>query len=482
MALFGFGKPKKVAPTQTVGQGGTTIYGGFIQSSEQNAKLTGRERYKTYGEILANVSIVAAGTRYFQQLVAKADWKVEAAKDGGEEAKRYAELIEDILFDMTTPWPRFVRRASLYRFYGFSIHEWTAVKREDGTIGMKDIESRPQHTIEQWDVDESGTLLGVGQRSVNDGSIMYLPREKLVYCVDDSLTDSPEGLGLFRHVVDAANRLQRYEQLEGFGFETDLRGIPVGRAPFLMLDDLVRAGKLSKEDRELYLLGMKNFIQGHIKSPQLGLLLDSITYQSQDEAGTPSNVPQWSMELLKGDAGPHVEVAAAIERLNREIARVLGVENLLLGATSTGSLALSRDKSNNFATLVDATNNDLTHQFMADIVNPLFRLNGWPMELRPKLKTSATQYRDIEQVTAALRDMATAGAVLSPDDPAIGEVRDMLGLTKQDPAKIELQMQAAADVAAASVPGATGGSNQPGNDNPNGEMPQGNDNTQKPKA
>lgn len=122
-------------------------------------------------------------------------------------------------------------------------------------------------------------------------------------------------------------------------------------------------------------------------------------------------------------------VAAAINRLNMEIARILNVEGLLLGADSKGSYALSRDKTNALYLIVDASLNEIREGYQKDIVDTLWTLNGFDPALKPKLKTEAIQFRDIEQVTAALRDMATAGATLAPNDPAINEVRDMIGLS-----------------------------------------------------
>lgn len=421
---------ERTSPTETKGAPGTAIYGGYIQEAEKNAKLIGREKYRTYSEILTNTAIVAAGTRYFLNLVAKATWRVIPANDSAQ-ARAFADHLELMMGDMTTPWHRVVRRAAMYRFYGFSVQEWTAKRNEDGTISMMDIEPRPQITVERWDVDRTGTVQGILQRSPQTQEEIYLPRSKLVYLVDDTLNDSPEGLGLFRHVVEPAKRLQRFEQLEAFGFEADLRGVPIGRVPFAELQAAVDRGEITAEQKATIEKPMMDFIRNHIKSPSLGLLLDSITYQSDDEASTPSSVQQWGIDLLTSSANSQKEVADAIERLNQEIARILGVEGLLLGSTNHGSQALSTDKSHNFALIIDSTLAELTETFQKDFINPIWDLNGWPEELKPSFKTEATQYRDVTQITAALKDMATAGAVLSIDDPVINEVRDLLGLSDQ---------------------------------------------------
>jgi len=432
---------RKYPPTVTAGAPGTAIIGGYVEEKERDSALQGRKKYETYSNMLANVSIVAAGVRYFLNLVAKPGWKFEPPENGGPQGERYAEMLADMTTDMMTPWRRVVRRAAMYRFYGFSIQEWTAKRREDGSLGLEDIAPRPQQTIEKWDSDAEGKLLGVLQRSPQDYSEIYLPRQKLIYVVDDSLNDSPEGLGLFRHVAESCRRLKRFEQLEGYGFESDLRGIPLARAPLAELDQAVRNGDMSEAQKAAILQPLKTFMESHIRNPKLGLLLDSMTYETQDEAQRPSNAKQWDMELLKAASSTQAEIARTVDRLNREIARVLGVEQLLLGDNGVGSFAMAKEKSHNFALIIDSTLHELAEAFASDYVTRIFELNGWDMKLRPTVKTDKLQYRSVEEVTTSLEQMARAGAVLAPDDPAISEVRDLMGLTR--PIEITSDMDAA---------------------------------------
>ena len=423
-------QPANVPPSKTVGAAGTAIYGGYIQSREKDASLDGVLRYATYSDIIANTSIVAAGVRFFLNLVSKADWMVQPAEVAGKQkqAEEIAELVEEMLHDMTTPWHRVIRRAAMYRMYGFSLQEWTAKRRDDGAIGFLDIEPRAQVTIERWDTDYHGRVYGAVQRAPQDSKDIYLPIKKCLYMVDDALNDSPEGLGLFRHLVKTSKALTRFEQLEGYGFETDLRGIPVGRGPFKLLDDMVESGEITDAERLAIIAPLTDFTQNHVKRPDLALLLDSMTYESTDESSTPSNVKQWDAELLKGGNTSADAVAKAITRKNRELARVLNVEHLMLGEGTKGSAALSKDKSQSFAMMVDGTLDETVETVERDILVPLFMLNGWDLDLMPTLKTEAIQHREVTEVTGALADMSQAGAVLAPDDPAINVVRDLLGL------------------------------------------------------
>lgn len=417
-------------PTRTVGSPGTAVYSGYVQVQESQADLQGLNRYKTFSNALANTSIVAAGVRYFLNLVSRPLWKLDPTDH--PESERLTEIAYTFMYGSDagrTSWQRVVRRAAMYRFYGFSVQEITARRDPKGHVGVDDVAVRPQSTIERWDVDQQGRVFGMWQRRPHDGKELYLPRWKTVYLVDDSVSDSPEGMGLFRHIAESVRRLKRYEQLEGWGYETDLRGIPVARAPLAELQEMVDSGAITAAQRDAQLAGLRAFLAGHIRTNSLSLLLDSMTFEDR-ESRRPSAAHKWGLELLRSDANSHAEVLRAIERLNREIARVLGVEQLLLGDGAAGSFALAKEKNHNFAVVIDSTLEELREAFQRDFLSLLWNLNGWPIEAMPEMKTDRLQYRNIQDVVDALQKMAQAGAVLAPDDPAISEVRDLLGLSR----------------------------------------------------
>lgn len=429
--LIGMFRRKRVGPTDRAGVHGFTITGGYLDEEEINAKLRGTEKYKTYSNLIANVSIVGASVRYFVNLVARAKWTFEPSDS--DSSGKFAELTEKALTDdPATSFHRIVRRSSMYRMYGFGFQEWTMRRdEEEGHWTYADIEPRPQKTIERWDVDETGSVQGVFQRDPNTAADLYLPRNKLVYIVDDTLSDSPDGMGIFRHLVQPGTQLSRFEQLEGMGFETDLRGMPLARAPLAELEKLVENGTLKRQQVDEILSGLKKFVQNHIKTPNQGLLLDSMTYQTVDERGTPSAIPKWDVQLITGGSTTQEAVAKAIDRKSREIARLLGTESIMLGDSKLGSHALSRDKTQNLWLVVDGALLEIGESYDADLIDPLFKVNGWPIEMKPTIKHESVQFKDVAEITAALRDMATAGGTLAPDDPVLQEVRSLLGLESQ---------------------------------------------------
>ena len=420
-----------------MGTSGTAVIGGYVFSKEKSSSLLGAQRYRTASEMMCNASIVAAGLRDFLNLLAKPQWTVEAAKLPGQdeptdEAKKLAEFVEEVMGDMQTPWHRIIRRSGLYRFHGFGIHEWTAKRRDDGKTGMSDIEVRPNHTIMRWEVDEGGTVLGAWQTHPTNGRELPLPIGKVIYFVDDTLTDSPEGLGWFRHLVDSHERLANYYRLEGYGFQRDLSGTPIGRAPLQAINEAVTAGRITREQGNDMIAGLEEFVKLQAKQPNTGFMMDSAMYTSQTADGKSiTAAPMWGLELLTGTQTSLDKIDKAILRTQHDMAYIMGCEHLLLGADGKGSLALSTNKNNRFFLNIESTLADVRTTMDKDYIDPIWRLNGLPDELKPKFKTEAVAFKDVDQIMAGMRDMATAGAVLQPDDPVINEVRDLLGVSHQ---------------------------------------------------
>jgi hypothetical protein len=428
-----------LTPMARMGVPGYGITGGYILPRDVDRRLSPRERYRLYEENLVNVAIIATGVRYFLDLVSGASWNFEPADDS-KPAADVAEFVQDALIDdMETSFSRVIRRQARYKFDGFQIQEWTAKPREDGRIGFHDIEPRPCHTIEQWDIDERGSVRGVIQMNPNNGQTLYLPRQKLIYVTDDTLSDSPEGLGLFRHLIRSAAGITRFEDLEHWGFETDLQGIPVGRAPLAALDRAVEDGQISKDAAAMARNVMDHFIANHIRGPKTGMVLDSATYTTTDDRQAPSNQRLWDLELLKSGGTSHAQINEAIKRKTQELARLLGVEHLLLGSEGGGSLALSQSSTRRLHGMVNSTLHELKDVGSKQMIKPLMMLNNIPRALWPKPKPEEIAYRTVEEVTGALASLAQAGVPLMPGDAAVDEVRDLIGLSRSDPKMMDIQ-------------------------------------------
>lgn len=430
-------RPPSVSPYKEQGVSGTAVHSGYIPTRERSSKWAGRERYVTIMDMATNTSIIAAGMHYFLNLIAHPQWNVAPA-DESDPAKKAAELIEETLHNMDAPWARVVRRAGTYRFQGFGIQEWTAKKALDGSVGLLSVEPRPQHTIEQWVVADDGSVEGVWQRHPKTGVLLGLPRKKFLYLVEDTLTDSPEGVGLFRHLAEPWERLKIYYELEARAFERDLRGIPVGRVPYSQLKQAVSDGLMTKGDAEMAMKAMEDFVQLQVKQSDTSITLDSLPYFSSAADGAKvTGTPQWGLELLQGSSSGVEALDKAIIRTQTEMARILTVEHLMMGESS-GNRSLGEDKSKNLYLVANAVLEDIAMGVTNDIVPHICMLNGIPEELFPYCEPEDVAFKDAESVAATLQKMALAGAVLAPDDPVISDVRALMGVSEPAPIPPEL--------------------------------------------
>lgn len=421
-------------PTQPAGADGVPIYGGFVVSGERDPRLTGSQKWVTYSNAELNIAIIASAINVWTQLAGSAKWTCEPNPRGGAAAELAAEIVTEGLLEAqtTTPWRQVVRRQSLKKFRGFAMHEVVLRRRGDGIIVVGDIQDRPQWTIYRWDrPDPRQSWVGVEQQLQIAGLLNpYIPRERLFYSVENTLSASPEGVGVLRQLSESVRVLEAYRQWEGIGFQTDLRGVPIARAP---LGEIMK-GLASKPEAERNALAasqvkfLTDFLRAHNKRSDQGILLDSAPYFNKDAAQSPSGAMQWGFDLVKSGSTSMPEVGAAIMREVHDIARVMCAEWLLLGGEdSGGAYSMHEDKTAMFGLLVNAVNDDIADDARRDIATRLVALNGLdPETCAPRLVPEPVASGAVKDACAALQSLAAAA--LAPNDPARNVIRARLNL------------------------------------------------------
>lgn len=431
------GRAVTKASSTPPGSDGVYAPGGFYYPGvqERDPKLIGAQKWVTYDNTVLNTAIVASAVRAWVNLGSSVKWHAEKNPRGGKNAEKMVDIVTEGLIENTNlsaPWTNIVKLQHIKSFKGFAMHAHSLRRRKDGVVVFGDIQHRPQWTAWRWiKPDEDQAWTDVEQRT-RTGRLYVIPREELFYSVDNLLTSNPEGVGLLRHLVEAARIRDVYVRLEGIGLQTDLNGMPVGRAP---MGDLARealaAGCTTPDQVKAFVAAKVKFLEdllsGHNKTADQYLMLDSSTYTTRDTQETPSSVFKWAFDVVRASTNT-APVAVAIMRLDRELARVMCAEWLMLGdSTSGGNRALSQSKTDMFGLSINAANRDIGADGTRDLCTRLTVANGGdPDTDTPKLVAEPVATSDVEAVCRSL--LALSQAALAPDDEARNVIRARMDL------------------------------------------------------
>ena len=449
--------------TAPVGAAGLSVYSGYVTSTERSADLTGETRYRKFAEWPRLVAALGAALRSFLILSGGPSWTVKPYKADDADAptpedEARAAWASRALHGMATEWPRHVMRGVLAYAEGAAIGVWTAKRAPDGAMTLDDITWLPLGTIQRWDLDPQGRILGVIQTDPQTAAEIPIARERLIIVRDIPTTAHPAGDGALRFVAEAVRQLLALEQLLLVGYERDVNGIPVVHAPIDEAKAMIGApkpggGVYTAADVAASLQPVHDFLDAS-KRKNAGLAFDSSTFK--DREGNPTSVRRYDAKVLTASATSHAEIAQRVNDLCWYILAALGFEYLAMGRGS-GTQAMHVSKSENAVRVVSSALSTFASAGRRDILRPLWILNGWdpanptdPQNL-PTLEWDALELSDVASVVNAIAQALSAGGV-EPGraDDVIDAVLANMGLPRlrpmDDPAVLGAREAAAAAV------------------------------------
>lgn len=426
--------PADPPETDPAGAAGTALIGGWPDFKEKKAQLaTLPERMRTFDDAKANVAIIGTGLRNFYTLVDGVTWRVmpDVTRLAPDEDR---DALEDLCRRVEARWAKLnvklaviARRQCAAKIDGAAIQAWTAVEDEDGGLRIGRCDVRPVGTIERWVRDEFGELVGVFQRDPESQQELWIPRSRMIYSVDDQLTDNPAGMGLMRHAMTDVRVMGVYEQLEGTGYQTDMRGLPVGYAPLAKLRQMVKDGLMTEEEYRQRKGTLDKILSNHVKTGNLSVLLDSAVYRNPD--GTLSSVKEYGIELVRGDQGSKYEaIKKAIEHRELRIARLFGQEHLFIGSQgNSGGYGQSKDRSKSFGQMVNSTVISVGSDLDRDLLRVELELMGEDPDSPISCTPDASNLRDVTEAVDVVWKLSQAQPI-QPGDPIINHVRALAKL------------------------------------------------------
>jgi hypothetical protein len=391
--------------------------------------LRGPRGVKAIGDMLDD-PIIGGSMMAIDKLLGQVEWVWEP-RDDSAEARRWADFAATCAEDMSASWADTLTTIGSFRPYGWAYCAIGYKRRlgeqpddpsnpdalpssdyDDGLVGWRRIELRPQESLDRWAFDADGWLRGMWQRQDAKPSVL-IPLEQALLFRSLSYTDSPQGRSVLRSAYTPWWDKRRIRELELIGIERDLAGLPMAGVPPRIL-----SSQSTSEDR-LKLQAFQQVVTGVRRNAQEGLIWP-LEY---DENGNKI----YTFDLLGTGSRRQIDISEVIARKNAEMAISVLTDWLLLGHEQTGSRAVAGTKVDVFTAALDAWSRSTAGVFNAHGTPRLMAMNGAPKRLAPKLRPANVEKVDIAEFASSISSLLTAGG-LTPDATLEDRIRDVLGL------------------------------------------------------
>lgn len=419
-----------------LGASGLRTSGQFVTEDWQ-PQLTGLQGVRTYRQMRDGDPLVGAALYAIESLIGGVEWECvpNPAAPGKVRARAEADFVTGCLADMTHTWRDHISEALSMLTYGWAYHEIVYKYRRgkggdpqrssafaDGRLGWAEIPLRMQSSLYGWEFDPGGRTLGMHQWTLQKGAV-YIPEEKAVHYRTSYNGGNPEGRSMLRNAYRSWYYQTKLEEIEAIGVERDLAGIPLIEVPEELL-----APDATEEQKALLSsfadLGarVRQDEQAYIMMPaEKRLLADGKEVASG-----------YKFSLLGTTTRKTFDTNVIISRYTSRIAMTLLAEFLLLGSDSSGSWALSEDKTSLFGEAITGLLDRIADAFNAQATGPLMRLNGVPEAYWPTLTHGAVGKKGLEVLATYINTLVSA-RVITPDDKLEAFARSSGKLPDADP-------------------------------------------------
>lgn len=401
--------------------------------AESNVAFRYPQFIKTVNEMRHNPTVGSAMNVY-RMMISRVNWKVEAPKNGSEQDKQRAAIVQSMMGDMEHSWRSFIEEVVPYLEYGFGVHEKVLRRRltrngsvfNDGLIGIKKLAPRNQDTIQRWAFSDDGAdLLAVEQTLINlengsrfnnrknDHGLITIDREKFLLFTASANKGNPQGNSIYKAIYLAYKQLSLLQDQELIALAKDVQGIlKIGLHP-KYLDPNASAADLAA------VAGFQAIIDNYNNGTQRGLLVPIM----KDADGN----DMFTYDLMEAKGVAKYNLEEIIKRLQSDILSALSVDILKLGADGTGSFSLAESKSSVLAIAIDYRLREIAEVLNNDLMKTLYAANGWSQENMAKFVYEAVEDISLESAGKFIQQVWSSGA-MEADRTAMNRVRTIFGV------------------------------------------------------
>lgn len=363
-----------------------------------------------------------------------------------EQAKEIAEFVESCFHDMSHSFSDFMSQVASMFQYGWDGHEIVYKERkgfnarnpgknsrfDDGKIGWRKFAHRDQKSLEEWDFDEKGDIRAFVQydvyrerKNIPAAREVRIPIQKMLLFRTSSRANNPEGKSMLRGAYRPWYFKKRIEEIEAIGIERDLAGMPIIYAPAELFNSD------ASEEQKYMLNSLKGAVQNIRRDAQDGMVFPL----SYDEGGH----ELYRFELASTGGRRQIDTNEIVRRRNMEMAMSVLADFMMLGHESTGSFALSQDKTNLFSMAIDGFLIQVADVLNRHAIPRLLLLNGMPLELAPTVTFDNVRAPTLAEIGEYIQRLARAGAPFFPDDKLQAWLHQRAGLPEPVPQSVRNQ-------------------------------------------
>lgn len=395
-------------------------------------QLHGERGVRVYTEMSQNSAIVGAMLFAVESLLRSVDWMIEPAED--EEA---AEFVETCMEDMSHSWADFISEALTMLPYGWSYFETVYKQRkkpdslyDDGKIGWAKFAPRSQDSLQRWEFDIFGEVLGMWQMPLYGNaadprpSVQFLPMSKCLLFRTTSRKNNPEGRSILRTAYRPWHFAKRLEEIEAIGAERNLAGMPIAKIPMELLSTTRSADATATF----------NYIKDIVTRTKMDEQMGIIWPLEYDDAGN----ELFKFELINAQGKQSYDTGSIIQRYQQQMAMTIMADFILLGHEGVGSFALSSDKTELFSVALGAWLDAISDVLNRHAVKPLLELNGFDTtEGYPHIIHGDLETPNLAELGSYITALASAGVPLFPDLEFENHLRQIANFPPADPAERE---------------------------------------------
>lgn len=398
--------------TIPLGTSGLKHSGGAVYDDILN-KLHGLKGVEYYREMTDNCSAVGALRFAIHMLARNVDWFVQPAQteDQQDAAEAEAERIEETLEDMDSTLEDVITEILSMIDFGWAYMEvvykirggetndpTTNSAYDDRRWGLRAVALRSQSTLDRWEIDEIGQILGMWQSdtSVSYKGPVFIPMERAALFRTEATRNNPEGRSLYRPAAIDWHYLKRTQEIEAIGIERDMTGVIDMQVPMELLDTAASASRVAlRTSLENQLSQLKRDEREYVLRPS--------------EVDADGRSTGFKLQLLHTGGRRQIDTNATKVYYQASILRTCLAQFLQFGQSPHGTYSLAASSTNLFANAMGAILDMIAATFTTHIIHKVSALNDVPPEIRPSLQHGDIETPPLDELGRYITALSAAG-------------------------------------------------------------------------